>query len=288
MRYIVEFADGTRLEALSMEELADRLTAGRVAPSDTVIDESGARSRVEDILRGTRSHEPTSRVDPFGIIQCPLEADLDADEGALPSELDDSASIEAPPVILPPSGAWSSYGSPWRTTAGDGGTSTAAIVAVCAVCFIGCCGFLAIVPSLDRLLRQAASASPNMSYSRIKQLATAVRMYEDDNDGHFPPTMRSSAAVMPYVRQYLPSLPSEALDESPRSTVLGNGALAGVDAALVENPRQTVMFYEVGDSPSGTRLVAYVDGTVNRVPNFNAGLELERTRVRAPSAAHRE
>jgi hypothetical protein len=270
MRYYVESAGKVRSEALSIEELADWVQAGRIAATDAVVGEDGVRDTVGGVLEAAaRRRQPGRRVDPFGIIQEPLECgDAGRDEGGeeSPSEADAPPSIEAPPLVVPPYVASDAFRKPTA--------SSVPVVASCvaAAVFLVCCGLL--VPAFMRVWQQSETMRPRANAtSHLKLLAEAVQMYEDDNDGRFPPAMSSERAAMPYIGAYLPYVSGSG---ASGHVVVGNAALAGVDASLVRDPIMTVMFADIGDLPDGGHMVAYVDGTVRWVPDFQVARDMKK------------
>jgi len=100
---------------------------------------------------------------------------------------------------------------------------------------------------------------PASSLGNLKQLALALLMYADDHDETLP-AMESAAslkaALLPYVRNEVIFL-----HPATGEPYLFNSWLAGKNIASIEQPEQTVVFYEAQPNlENQLRAVAFLDG----------------------------
>jgi hypothetical protein len=101
------------------------------------------------------------------------------------------------------------------------------------------------------------------SLSNLKNIALAVLMCIDDNNGVFPDLKTPETArekLTPYVG-------NEKILINPitNQPYLFNATLAGINEASISEPGQMVLVYEDSPAPDGTRGVAFTDGHAKRV-----------------------
>ncbi len=117
---------------------------------------------------------------------------------------------------------------------------------------------------MDTIFRQAKEkAEAATAVSHAQQLAVAVVMYVQDQDGMLPPMETAEqfqAALMPYVRKEEP-FQSPATDKPFRP----NPRLSGRKLAGLGNPAGLVIFYSSVPEPDGTRIVGRADGSVKTI-----------------------
>ncbi|MCC7230544.1 MAG: hypothetical protein IT203_09115 [Fimbriimonadaceae bacterium] len=115
-----------------------------------------------------------------------------------------------------------------------------------------------------------ATTAPDMpedrsqTISNLKQASIAMLMYAGDYDDVIPYVQSTKAAfevLMPYAKSkdIFKSLNTNG------SKILLNMAVAGVNMGSIQNPVETVLFYESKTWPDGTRAVAFCDGHAKMV-----------------------
>lgn len=96
--------------------------------------------------------------------------------------------------------------------------------------------------------------------SKLKRLALGAAMYDEDNEGRFPPGMGSSSAVKPFLSPYIEDEFNFVDAAKVRGPYLGNKRLAGVLLSQVESPDRALMFFDSADERDGRRGARFVDG----------------------------
>jgi len=105
------------------------------------------------------------------------------------------------------------------------------------------------------------AASQAETVSNLKQVALGTIMYTSDYDDVYP-WAQSTKAVKYVTAPYLKNDAIWATFNPNGGEILFNMALGGASCTSLENPAQTVLFYESKTWPNGTRVVAYADGHV--------------------------
>lgn len=111
----------------------------------------------------------------------------------------------------------------------------------------------------DSPARLAAEKARGLS--NVKQLALAAMMYSSDYDDVFP-YVQSTKGAFEVIYPYMKSKDLSKSLNPNGSKILFNMAVAGVNAAVIEDPAETVLFYEDKPWPDGERIVAFTDGHV--------------------------
>ena len=116
------------------------------------------------------------------------------------------------------------------------------------------------ITSANAAFAQAlVSTYEKTSFSQLRQIAIAVQMYMQDNNGKFPP-LDSLVHFQQAVLNYLGNNRTMVLQPSTNIPYQANLALAGKIAADINNPTETVVVYEAQPWPDGKRGVGYCDG----------------------------
>lgn len=132
------------------------------------------------------------------------------------------------------------------------------------------------------------AADKTQTISNAKQMALATIMYAGDYDDVIPYVQSTKGAyevIQPYMknREYIKTL-------NPGAKFLLNMAVAGVSMSSIENPAETVLYYEDKTWPDGSRVVAFTDGHVKAVSTdewerFKATLNLKISKIGKPLPA---
>ena len=115
----------------------------------------------------------------------------------------------------------------------------------------------------EEWVEQPEGKGKDVSVDRLKQVALAAIMYAQDYDEKLPPMKSAEAAkeaLKPYVR-------SEEIfvDPTSKKPFKANAALSGKQLSQIEQPGETILFYEAQPGADGTRAAAFVDGHVARL-----------------------
>jgi hypothetical protein len=133
----------------------------------------------------------------------------------------------------------------------------------------------------------AESATPveashkTQALSNIKQLATGMAIYMADYDDELP-YAQSTAAVAYVTYPYIKSLDLWKSPNPNGGRILFNMALAGSNATAVEEPSNTILFYDSQPWPDGRRLVAMVDTSARFVDAETWATLSETLKLRLP------
>lgn len=113
--------------------------------------------------------------------------------------------------------------------------------------------------SESSLSQASAAGKKSEALSNIKQVSLGMMMYMADYDDVMPyaqDTKSAFAVMYPYVKSV-----DVFKSVNPKGgRILLNMAVAGVSAAQMEAPAETVLFYDNTPWPDGTRLVSFMDG----------------------------
>ena len=119
-----------------------------------------------------------------------------------------------------------------------------------------------------------------MGMSNLKQIARAMTMYQEDNDGRFPPKMMTTDNLVGSLGIYCKDEQIFRMTHNPdEGEFVGNGLLAGSKAEWLYEQETTISVYESKIwKETGLRNVGFVDGHVEFVDedDFNYGLKVER------------
>ena len=101
------------------------------------------------------------------------------------------------------------------------------------------------------------------SLSRLRQVATAILMFVQDNQGKYPP-MQDAAALK---KAILPYLGNEETLRNPatQEPYQPNPVLAGRKETEVKSPTQMAVVWEAAPAADGTRGVGFADGHASRI-----------------------
>lgn len=108
-----------------------------------------------------------------------------------------------------------------------------------------------------QVVAEQASSLRTLSQSNLKQLATALQMYAQDNDETLPKikTAEDIAAALDVSSRIL-------RQPASNQPYLPNPALAGLALGDIADPGETPVFYEPTPAEDGSRSVAFLDGHV--------------------------
>lgn len=101
------------------------------------------------------------------------------------------------------------------------------------------------------------------SVVNLKQLGLALIQYTQDYDEALPPMKKyakTQEILLPYIKDV--SVFTNPITKEPYQA---NPVISGVSLAKIENPSETVAFYEGSPAADGTRGVCFLDGHVKRI-----------------------
>lgn len=104
-----------------------------------------------------------------------------------------------------------------------------------------------------------SAAKATATLSNAKQMALGVMIYMSDYDDVLP-YPQSVAAVKFVTYPYIKNKDIYKTLNPNGGQFLFNNAIGGVEAAIVENPADTILWYESKAWPDGRRAVAFLDG----------------------------
>ncbi|HOF89593.1 MAG TPA: hypothetical protein PLZ36_16045 [Armatimonadota bacterium] len=116
-----------------------------------------------------------------------------------------------------------------------------------------------IAQSMGRTVKDANTES----VSRLRQVAIAIQMFVQDNQGKYPP-MQDAAALKKAILPYLGN-EETLLNPATRDPYQPNPVLAGRKEAEVKNPTLMAVIWEAAPAADGTRGVGFADGHVSRI-----------------------
>lgn len=122
------------------------------------------------------------------------------------------------------------------------------------------------------------------SVSNLKQLSLALLMYTQDYDEVLPP-VKSPEKFRPLLQPYVKN---ESLffvpNTEPKQAYLSNVSLSYHTQGEINNPAETVLFYEPQVATDGTRAIAFADGHVKRKPEAEFQLLLKASQMKMLNA----
>lgn len=117
------------------------------------------------------------------------------------------------------------------------------------------------------------------SLTQIRQLATAVQMYSQDNAGKLPP-MKEYADFKAAIKQYLGGAEQLFINPLTGKPYQVNTALNGLNEAHIVEPTVTVALYEGEPGPDNKHGVGFMDGHSERVTKERLAELLKNAGVR--------
>lgn len=102
-------------------------------------------------------------------------------------------------------------------------------------------------------------ALQSTSLSQVRQLAVAIQMYVQDNNGKYPP-LNSKRLMKDALKAYLGNAEQMFLTPGTQVQYQGNANLAGAKESDIKNPTEVVSVFEPTPWPDGMRVVGFVDG----------------------------
>lgn len=122
----------------------------------------------------------------------------------------------------------------------------------------------AIKKAMAQAAEMKAKAESTVTQSNIKQVCTALIMYQADNDDVLPPAV-NVAQMRSLLGPYVQNKDSFLSHAEGRPAFEFNYALSGVSSEKISNPAEVPTVYESAPWPDGKRWIGYLDGHVARV-----------------------
>lgn len=116
--------------------------------------------------------------------------------------------------------------------------------------------------SPGHMVETAAADLAAQSTNNLKQIALATIMYSNDYDDQIPyaqSTATAAAITYPYIKN------AQVWAHPAGGRYLFNTSIGGLTICQFENPARVALLFEEGAWPDGTRVVAFVDGHVERL-----------------------